>query len=196
MDQRRADTLAAMVLNHRIALRTTDTAATVHVLVGLETLMGLSDAPGEIEGYGPASAVQARAIAAGHRSVWRRLIIDTHRRMVHADPRKYWPTAEERRQVVYRDRECDFPGCHMPGRLCGLDHETPFAKGGPTSLKNLCPRCRRHHYLKTCGFWDTDHDGPTACWTSNKTGRTYTGTPEPYPVAQDEDLLDAPEGLQ
>ena len=98
--------------------------------------------------------------------------------------------------MVHRDRECDFPGCHMPGRLCDLDHETPFAKGGQSSRKNLRPRCRHHHVLKTCGWWDTGHDGPTAQWTSHTTGRTYTSTPEPYPVTRDEDLLDPPEGLQ
>ena len=194
LDQRRADAFASLVLSKR-AGRSQNIAvpATVHVLVSLETLMGLSDAPGEIEGYGAIDAVQARALGAGPRSIWRRLIIDPHGRLVHADPRTYRPTAAERRQVVYRDRECDFPGCHMPGRLCDLDHEVPFGKGGPTHQSNLCPRCRRHHVLKTCGLWDTDHDGPTAEWTSTKTGRTYTSTPEPYPVIRDEDLLDPPE---
>jgi hypothetical protein len=193
LDQRRADTLATMGLTGKLGWsQGSSVPATVHVLVGVETLMGLSDAPGEIEGYGVISAVQARALAAGARSVWRRLLIDNRGRLVHADARKYRPTAEERRQVIHRDRECDFPACHMPSRLCDLDHETPFAKGGPTRRQNLCPRCRRHHYLKTCRHWDTDHQDTTALWTSTKTGRTYTSTPEPYPVATDEDLLDPP----
>ena len=194
LDQRRADVLASIGMTGRLGFtQGPDAPATVHVLVGVETLMGLSDKPGEIEGYGAISAVQARAIAAGQRSVWRRLVIDNCGALVRVDPRKYRPTAAERAHVVHRDRECDFPGCHMPGRLCDLDHETPFAQGGQTTRKNLCPRCRRHHFLKTCGLWDSEHDGPTAQWTSTKTGRTYTSTPEPYPVTRDEDLLDPPE---
>jgi hypothetical protein len=124
--------------------------------------------------------------------VWRRLLTDPHGRLIHADPHTYRPTAQERRQVVARDRECDFPACHMPARLCDLDHETPFARGGRTEGRNLCPRCRRHHLLKTFGHWNTGHEEECANWTSAKTGRTYTNTPEPYPVTRDEDLLDPP----
>jgi hypothetical protein len=98
--------------------------------------------------------------------------------------------------VVYRDRECDFPACHMPGRLCDVDHEVPFGRGGRTQGENLCPRCRRHHVLKTLGHFECGHDGPTALWTSKATGRTYASTPEPYPVTTDEDLLDPSEGLE
>ena len=46
--------------------------------------------------------------------------------------------------------------------------------------------------LKTRGLWDTDHEDATALWTSSKTGRTYTSTPQPYPVTTDEDPLDPP----
>jgi hypothetical protein len=47
-----------------------------------------------------------------------------------------------------RDRCCVVPGC---GRTFGLeyDHIVEFAKGGPTTLDNLCRLCRPHHSLKT-----------------------------------------------
>jgi hypothetical protein len=50
--------------------------------------------------------------------------------------------------LQFRDRCCVVPGC---GRTFGLeyDHIVEFAKGGPTTLDNLCRLCRPHHALKT-----------------------------------------------
>ena len=50
--------------------------------------------------------------------------------------------------LQFRDRCCVVPGC---GRTFGLeyDHIVEFAKGGPTTLDNLCRLCRPHHSLKT-----------------------------------------------
>jgi hypothetical protein len=50
--------------------------------------------------------------------------------------------------LQFRDRCCVVPGC---GRAFGLeyDHIVEFAKGGPTTLANLCRLCRPHHALKT-----------------------------------------------
>ncbi|MGA2209920.1 MAG: HNH endonuclease signature motif containing protein, partial [Acidimicrobiales bacterium] len=50
--------------------------------------------------------------------------------------------------LQFRDRCCVVPGC---GRTFGLeyDHIVEFAKGGPTTLDNLCRLCRPHHGLKT-----------------------------------------------
>jgi hypothetical protein len=47
---------------------------------------------------------------------------------------------------------CAVPGC---GNTKGLqrDHEEDFAKGGPTSLRNLGYKCWYHHDLKTRGLY-------------------------------------------
>ena len=55
---------------------------------------------------------------------------------------------------------------------------------------NMCPRCRRHHNLKTRCAFECTHEGSTAIWTSKATGRSYTNTPEPYPVLGKEDLVE------
>jgi hypothetical protein len=53
-----------------------------------------------------------------------------------------------RTALQFRDRCCVVPGC---GRTFGLeyDHIVEFAKGGPTTMENLCRLCRPHHALKT-----------------------------------------------
>jgi len=190
LDQRRADTLAALVLNGE-RMKTSqgpDLSAMVHVIVNIETLLGISDAPGELEGFGAVSAVQARALAAAKGSVLRRMIVTPAGALVHVDGRTYRLPAAERRYILARDRTCDFPGCHMPGRLCDMDHEISFAKGGRTDRHNMCPRCRRHHNLKTHGFWDCDHEEVTAIWTSRATGHSYSSTPDPYWTITDDDI--------
>jgi hypothetical protein len=56
-----------------------------------------------------------------------------------------------RRALRLRDRGCRFPGCtnrHVDGH-----HVVPWARGGTTTLANLCSLCRRHHtHLHEYGF--------------------------------------------
>jgi hypothetical protein len=52
----------------------------------------------------------------------------------------------------HRDRTCVVPGCESTFRL-ERDHVREFAKGGPTTLENLCLVCSVHHKMKsTKGF--------------------------------------------
>ncbi|MGO9558612.1 MAG: HNH endonuclease signature motif containing protein [Acidimicrobiales bacterium] len=53
-----------------------------------------------------------------------------------------------RTALEHRDRTCVVPGCTSTFHL-EIDHIVEFAKGGPTSLANLCRLCRWHHGLKT-----------------------------------------------
>jgi 5-methylcytosine-specific restriction endonuclease McrA len=48
-----------------------------------------------------------------------------------------------RRALLYRDRSCRFPGCHV--RVGQGHHVRHWAQGGPTTLSNLALLCRRHH---------------------------------------------------
>ena len=63
------------------------------------------------------------------------------------------PTAAQKRRIRGRDRTCVFPGCRMPARNCDLDHNQPWARGGPTTVCNCVPLCRTHHRLKTHTPW-------------------------------------------
>jgi len=56
-----------------------------------------------------------------------------------------------RRALRLRDRGCRFPGC--TNRVVDGHHVVPWARGGSTSLRNLCSLCRRHHtYVHEFGF--------------------------------------------
>jgi hypothetical protein len=210
LDQRRADTLAAMVLGAQGVTATPGTGAgtgpgardafnastrpgsfapvpaaptaQVHVLVDLAVLLGLSDAPGHLEGHGPLTARAIRDLAFASGSVWRRLITDPDTgAIVKEDPHTYKPTADTARHVRARHRRCTFPNCSMPARRCDLDHADAFnhsdpSRGGKTTRVNLHPLCRTHHLLKTAGIWTPrlSCDGRTVHWTNTRTGHQYT----------------------
>ncbi len=212
LDQRRADAMAAMVLSGYgvrfngtqgpdvkvgpgvdVRLSGTNGAASpssppalVHVVVGIDTLLGSDDEPGELRGYGPITAREARELAFASGSTWRRLLTAPDGMLTRADAHTYRPAAPVARLVRLRDRHCAFPGCAMPATRCDLDHAQPFdqrnpAAGGATEPENLQALCRRHHRLKTAGLWSVERDAATdsAKWTS-PSGHTYVTRPEPY----------------
>ncbi|MBP8536804.1 HNH endonuclease signature motif containing protein [Streptomyces sp. MK37H] len=163
-------------------------AAVVQVTVPLDVLIGDSDDPAQLKGYGPITAGQARRIAFAKGTIWHRLIIEPKTGMlVKTDPTTYKPTAETERHVIARDAYCTFPTCRMPAHRCDLDHVEPFnhhdrAAGGQTVPENLGALCRRHHRMKTHHpDWSVRRDSRTgvATWTAS-TGHTYTNRPHDY----------------
>jgi hypothetical protein len=195
LNQRRADSLAALVqagTGVRFSrTQGTDTVgrsgAQVHVVVGIETLSGTSDEPGELRGYGPISAAQVRTMAFEPGATWRRLLTAPDGTLVHADPRAYRPAAGVARHVRLRDQTCTFPGCSMPAARCDLDHVQPFDHenpnaGGLTTAENLQALCRRHHRLKTGRRWSVVRDAQDATVWTAPTGHVYTTRPRAYPV--------------
>ena len=160
--------------------------ARVNVVVGIETLLGLSHEPGHLEGYGPICPEQTRRIAHAHAARWRFLLTASDGTVVDASSRTYTPGAAVKRLTELKHTTCAFPHCAMPADRCDLDHNQPFAKGGPTSVNNLAPLCRKHHLGKTHRHWDLRRTGDSITWTSSRTGRSYTTTPtryQPAPVA-------------
>ncbi|MEV7972808.1 DUF222 domain-containing protein [Cellulomonas sp. NPDC089187] len=122
--------------------------AEVRVTVPLSALIGVDDAPGELDGYGPIDAATARALAAG--GTWRRIVTDPMSGAVLDVGRtRYRPPAELAEHVIARDRTCARPGCTVPAGRCDLDHTVPYSQGGSTSADKLAPLCRRDHLLRT-----------------------------------------------
>jgi hypothetical protein len=54
--------------------------------------------------------------------------------------------------------ECVIAGCHVDRHL-EIDHDFPFARGGPTELANLNRLCHHHHDLKTRNDLRIEGDG-------------------------------------
>ena len=147
--------------------------ARVNLVVALTTMLGLDDQPGEIPGHGFVPAAVARSIATATGSVWRRLVTDpVEGTALELSTTRYRPTREMAQQVAALDGICQAPGCTVPAERCDVDHEVPWP-AGPTRVRGLKSRHRRHHNHKTRGMWKA-HPGPggTTRWTT-VSGRDY-----------------------
>lgn len=69
-----------------------------------------------------------------------------------------------RKAVVARDRSCVYPGCRRPATWCDAHHIVPWARGGPTSLANLCLLCRYHHRVVHCFDLRIIRSADNGCW--------------------------------
>ena len=177
MDQLRADVMLDLLDPTATAPRAAGAGrGMVDIQVDLATLAGLSEAPGELAGFGPVIADIARQVAERQPEArWRYTVTDpdSGQVLVNGVTRRR-PTAGQRREVEARDRTCVFPGCRMPAAQCDLDHRVPWSQDGPTTVENLVPLCRHDHRIRHQAEWthqalpDGDHQ-----WTS-RLGHTYT----------------------
>ncbi len=171
MDQLRADVLLDLLCGD------TDTVAgTVGITVDLATLAGLTEAPGDLGGYGPVVADIARQLAAASpQATWEWSAYCTGcRDLVDAGTTRRRPTAHQARTVRRRDRHCVFPGCRRPADDCDLDHICDWVRTGRTSACRLALLCRYHHLRKHRSGWTYERlPNGDYRWTS-PLGHTYT----------------------
>src|SRR5699024_974279 len=126
---------------------------TVHVTVPVMTLMGHSEEPGVLDGYGPIDAETARRLAAQAPS-FTRLLTHPETGAVLSVGRNRCPVpADLRRAVTVRDETCIGIGCNKPATECDIDHRKDWQHGGETSLNNLQALCKSHHMLKHHTTW-------------------------------------------
>ena len=147
-DPRSIDQIRADVYLDLLAGRHTDArGGTVDLRVDLDTLAGLTEAPGDLAGFGPVIADIARQITeAQNNGEWRYTVVDpTTGLPLHDGTTRRRPTATQRRHVEARDQVCYFPGCRMPATDCDLDHRTPWAEQHRTSVHGLDAGCRHDH---------------------------------------------------
>jgi hypothetical protein len=119
----------------------------VDLHVDLDTLARLSEAPGELAGYGPVIADIARQVAEAQAAgEWRYTVFDPHTGLPIADGvTRRRPTAAESRAVEAREHTCYFPGCRMPATECDFDHRTPWSEVKRTTAAGLDAGCRHDH---------------------------------------------------
>jgi hypothetical protein len=177
MDQLRADVYLDLLqgTNHD-----TTSKGVVHMTVDLDTLTGLTEHPGDLNGFTPVISDIARQVADDQTdSEWRYTITDTQTgQPLTTGTTTRRPTTTQRRQVETRDRHCVFPGCRMPASDCDLDHTTTWAEGGPTTPDNLTSLCRSDHRLKHNGWTYKKLPNGANQWTS-PLGHTYTTWKDP-----------------
>jgi 5-methylcytosine-specific restriction endonuclease McrA len=139
----------------------------------------------EIDGQGPIPVSMARSLT---NDAYLRLVFHRAGDIKAISHLGRTINATLRTALVYRDRTCVVPGCHVPYGL-EIDHVVPMAEGGPTKLENLALLCHHHHFLKTFEGWtltNTGHD--------DQGSPTWSFTPQ-APFGQEPDLgIDTPGG--
>lgn len=175
-DMKRADALTA-IAGFALASKLEDVALhrrpiTINVTIDLPTLLGLSENPGQLAGYGAIPASVARALASDGK--WRRFITDPQTGVLLDYGRQtYEPPQGLIDFLIARDRTCRFPGCRRSAALSDLDHAQSWEDGGTTSLDNLGALCRRHHQLKTHGGWKIESHADGSCTWTSPLGKIY-----------------------
>lgn len=175
-DMKRADALTSFA-GFALAASSADVALhrrpiTVNVTIDLPTLLGLSENPGQLAGYGAIPASVARALASDGK--WKRFITDPQTgALLDYGRETYQPPQALIDFLIARDRTCRFPGCRRSAALSDLDHAQSWEEGGTTSLDNLGALCRRHHLLKTHGGWSIESRADGSCTWTSPLGKIY-----------------------
>ncbi|WP_052521697.1 HNH endonuclease signature motif containing protein [Agreia bicolorata] len=150
---------------------------TVLVTVPALTLLGMSDEPATLEGYGPIDADTARRVAAHAPSFFRLLTHPETGTVLSVGRDHYEVPVDLRRWLRVRDETCRAPGCNRLARRCDCDHCTDWNTEGLTAHDNLAHLCRRHHSLKHRTGWSYVHRGGGTLEFTSPTKKNYVTHP-------------------
>lgn len=140
---------------------------TVVLTVPALSLLGRSDEPAELDGFGPIDVETARELCALAPSFIRVLTDPETGAVLSVGRERYRPPADLKAALAIRDETCRFPGCRRRAMRCDLDHAVAWEHGGRTEIDNLEHLCRKHHRLKHEVGWDVGHEGGgVVSWTS------------------------------
>ncbi len=149
----------------------------VLVTVPVLTLLGRSEDPGTLEGYGPIDAATARRIAARAPSFTRILTHPETGAVLSVGRDRYAVPKDLRTWLRVRDETCRFPGCNRNAGRADVDHVTDWQYGGGTDYGNLVHLCRSHHRVKHHTAWSsTSAGGGRVRWLS-PSGHEYETQP-------------------
>ncbi|TFB49519.1 HNH endonuclease signature motif containing protein [Cryobacterium tagatosivorans] len=150
------------------------------VTVPMLTLLGVTEEPGNLDGYGPIDPDTARALAAKCPSCVRILTHPETGAVLSVGRDRYTIPGSLRTMLQVRDGTCRHPGCSRAASRSDIDHGLDWAFGGRTDHNNLAHLCPASHALKHEAGWKvsqaTDGTG-TLTWTT-PTGHTYVTEPE------------------
>ncbi|MET3143158.1 UNVERIFIED_ORG: hypothetical protein ABIB19_002748 [Arthrobacter sp. UYEF10] len=174
LSQIRADVAAKWLLGGT-AEHVPSPSALVLVTVPVFALMGLTDEPAMLDGYGPIPASMASRLMAESSSSFHRVLTDPRNGApLEIGRTSYRIPVSMRRWLRLRDGKCPFPGCSNQSLDNEADHLLAWADGGTTGIINLGQPCPKHHRLKHASGWTptgATTDKPPG-WIS-PTGRQY-----------------------
>ncbi|KUM37509.1 endonuclease [Arthrobacter sp. EPSL27] len=149
--------------------------AQVLVTVPVMSLLGVTEEPAMLDGYGPIPPSMARRLVAGGADSFHRVLVDPRDGAPLEIGRTSYRVSKALRQWLrLRDAKCSFPSCNNHSLDNEADHLLAWADGGTTGISNLGQPCRKHHRLKHTTAWRPVGATKTSPpgWTS-PTGRTY-----------------------
>lgn len=122
--------------------------AQVLVTIPVLSLLGHSNEPAELEGYGPIPPLMARKLAAECPTLYRIMVDPYTNEYLSMDPTRYRVKGAERTMLRARDGTCVFTGCNTVTDDTELDHILAWEVGGTSVPENLKSECGVHHRLK------------------------------------------------
>ncbi|MDQ0619805.1 HNH endonuclease signature motif containing protein [Arthrobacter globiformis] len=151
-------------------------AAQVLVTVPVYSLLGLTEEPATLDGYGPIPpSIARRLVADGGTSFLRVLTDPRDGAPLEIGRTSYRLTKPMRQWLRLRDAKCTFPSCNNHSLDNDADHILAWADGGGTGVANLGQPCPKHHRLKHTTAWrpvGATRDAPPG-WIS-PSGRSYS----------------------
>jgi hypothetical protein len=149
--------------------------AQVLITVPVMALLGKTEEPAMLDGFGPIPPSMARRLIADGAESFHRVLIDPRDGApLEIGRTSYRLTKAQRQWLRLRDGRCPFPGCSNQSLDNEADHVLAWATGGSTGISNLGQPCRRHHRLRHTTAWTpttpSKHQPPG--WTS-PAGRHY-----------------------
>jgi Domain of unknown function (DUF222) len=189
LTQLQADTFTDLVLDGSPGTDTPASAASqkqrgvkpdVCILVPALTLLGRSDEPAILEGYGPIDIDTAKRLVGKATSFIRILTHPETGAFLSVGRKRYKAPADLRTVLRLRDETCRHPGCNRAAGHTDIDHTIAFNENGAhgeTRIDNLASLCPKNHRDKHETGWRVtqDPDG-TLHWVS-PTGHGYDTEP-------------------
>ena len=149
--------------------------AQVLVTVPVLSLLGATEEPAVLDGYGPIPPSLARRLLSDGAGSFHRVLTDPRDGApLEIGRTSYRLTKAQRHWLRLRDGRCPFPGCSNHSLDNDADHLLAWADGGSTGISNLGQPCPKHHRLKHGSAWTptgAGKDHPPG-WTS-PSGRYY-----------------------
>ncbi|MBB6403206.1 hypothetical protein HNP00_000503 [Arthrobacter sp. AZCC_0090] len=143
--------------------------AQVLVTVPVLSLLGATDEPAMLDGYGPIPpSIARRLVTDGADSLHRVLTDPRDGAPLEIGRTSYRITKAMRQWLRLRDGKCPLPGCNNHSLDNEADHLLAWAHGGTTGISNLGQPCPKHRRLKHRSAWSpttaSKHNPPG--WTS------------------------------
>jgi len=155
----------------------------INVHMGADVVLGVSDNPVYLDGYGWTPVPVGRRVLSQHAEM-RRIIDDpVTGQSLDISAKTYRPSPAMALAARMRDQVCTFPTCDRRATDCQLDHTIPHPQGRTgrgkpgdrhqTSVDGLGTLCDTEHRLKTLGGWHVTRMPNGWEWLSPH-GKIYT----------------------